>query len=115
MFSKILGKIGKEYYCLDPARYFSCPAFAWDALLKITDFNLELITDVDMYQMVEKGLRGGLSYIAIRYSKPNNKYLSEYDKNKDSYLMYLDANNLNDWAMSQPLPKGGFKWLKEDK
>ena len=100
-------KTDKEYYNLDPAHYFSCPGFAWDAMLKMTDINLELITDIDIYQMVETGLRGGVSYIANRYSKPNNKYLSDYDKNKDSsYLMYLDANNLCGWAMSQPLPTG---------
>ena len=117
MFSKILEKKnGKEYYNLDLAHYFSCPGFAWDAMLKMTGINIELITDTDMYQMVETGLRGGVSYIANRYSKPNNKYLSDYDKNKDSsYLMYLDANNLYGWAMSQPLPTGRFKWLKEDK
>ena len=68
-------------------------------MLKMTGINLELITDIDMYQMVEIGLRFwfavGVSYIAKRYSKPNNKYLSDYDKNKDSsYLKYLDANNL---------------------
>ena len=69
-----------------------------------------------MYQMVEAGLRGGVSYIAYRYSKPNNKYLRDYDKIKDSsYLMYLDANNLYGWAMSQPLPTGRCKWLKDDK
>ena len=61
-------------------------------------------------------LRGRVSYIANRYSKPNNKYLSDNDKNKDSsYLMYLDANNRYGKAMSQPLPTGRFKWLKEDK
>ena len=86
-------KTGKEYYNLDPARYFSCPGFTWDAMLKMTGINLELTTDIDMYQMVENGLRSGVSYIANRYSKPNNKYLSGYDKNKDrSYLIYLDAN-----------------------
>ena len=75
-----------------------------------------------MYRMVETGLRGGVNYIANRYSKLNNKYLSDYDKNKDSclsfyfsYLMYLDSNNLYGWAMSQPLPTGRFKWLREDK
>ena len=53
------------------------------------DINLKLITDIDIYQMVEKGLRGGVSYNANRYSKPNIKYLSDYDENKDSlYLMY---------------------------
>ena len=82
-------------------------------VLILADVNLKLITDIDMYQMVEKGLRG---YIANRYSKPNNKYLSDYDKNKDSsYLMYLDANALYSWGMSQPLPTGRFKWLKGDK
>ena len=107
---------GKEYYNLDPAHYFSCPGFARDAMLKMTDINLELITDIDMYQMIESSLRGVVSYIANRYSKSNNKYLSDYDKNKESsYLMYLNANNLYGWAMSQPLPTGRFKWLKEDK
>ena len=51
-----------------------------------------------------------------QYSKPNNKYLSDYDKNiESSYLMYSDANNLYGWTMSQPLPTGWFKWLKKDK
>ena len=107
-------KTSKQNYNLDPAHYFSCPGFAWDAMLKMTGINLELITDIDMYQMVEKDLRGGISYIANRYSKPNNKYMCDYDK-ESSFLMYLDANNLYGWAMSQPLPTGGFKWLKEDK
>ena len=99
-------KTGKEYYNLDPAHYFSFPGFAWDVMLKMTYINLKLITDIDMYQMVEKGLRGGVSYIANRYSKQNNEYLSDNDENKDSpYLMYLDVNNLYGWAMSQPLPK----------
>ena len=69
-------KTGKEYCNLDPAYYFTCPGFAWNAMLKMTYINLKLITDINMYQMVEKGLRGGVSYIANRYSKPNNKYLS---------------------------------------
>ena len=78
-------------------------------MLKMTGINLELITDIDMYQMVKKGLHGGISYIANRYSKPNNKYMCDYDKDKESsYLMYLGAYNLYGWAMSQPLPTGGF-------
>ena len=78
-------------------------------MLKMTGINLELITDIDMYQMVEKGLRCGVSYIANRYSKPNNKYLSDYDKNKDSsYLIYLAANALYSRAMSQPLQLVGL-------
>ena len=85
-------------------------------MLKMTKVNLELITDIDMYLMVEKDIRGGVSYIANRYSKPNNKYLEDYDENKESsYLIYLDANNLYGWSMSQPLPIVEFKWLPKDK
>ena len=81
-------KTSKEYYNLYPAHYFSCPGFVWDAMLQMTYIYSELITDIDIYQMVETGLCGGVRYIANRYSKPNNKYLSDYDKNKDSsYLM----------------------------
>ena len=105
-----------EYYKLDPCHYFTSPGLSWDAMLKMTDIKLELMTDVDMFQFIEKGLRGGISYIANRYGKANNKYITDYDKNKPSkYIMYLDANNLYGWAMSQYLPTGGFKWLKQNK
>ena len=68
-----------------------------------------------MYQFAEKGMRGGISYIANRYGKANNKYMEEYSKeDKSKYIMYLDANNLYGWAMSQYLPTGGFNWLNEE-
>ena len=103
-----------QYYKLDPANYFSSPGLSWDAMLKMTNIQLELMTDIDMFQFIEKGMRGGISYIANRYGKANNKYMSEYDENMPSkYIMYLDANNLYGWAMSQYLPTGGFKWLTE--
>ena len=103
-----------EYYKLDPCHYFTSPGLSWDAMLKMTNIKLELMTDIDMFQFIEKGLRGGISYIANRYSKANNKYMKEYYKNKPSkYIMYLDANNLYGWAMSQYLPTGGFKWMTQ--
>ena len=103
-----------EYYKLDPCHYFTSPGLSWDAMLKMTNIKLELITDIDMYLFIEKGMRGGVSYIANRYGKANNKYMKEYDKNAPSkYIMYLDANNLYGWAMSQYLPTGGFKWMTE--
>ena len=103
-----------QYYKLDPCHYFTSPGLSWDAMLKMTNIKLELMTDIDMFQFIEKGMRGGISYIANRYGKANNKYMSEYDEKEPSkYIMYLDANNLYGWAMSQYLPTGGFKWLTE--
>ena len=103
-----------QYYQLDPCHYFTSPGLSWDAMLKMTDVKLELITDVDMYQFIEKGMRGGISYIANRYGKANNKYMQNWNPNEVSkYLMYLDANNLYGWAMSQYLPTGNFKWFTE--
>ena len=69
---------------------------------------------MNMFQFFEKGMRGGTSYIAHRYSKANNKHMSTYDEEmENNYLMYLDANNLYGWAMSQPLPNGGFEWVED--
>ena len=57
---------------------------------------------------------GGVSYIANRYGKANNKYMKEYDEKAPSnYIMYVDANNLYGWAMSQYLPTGNFKWTTD--
>ena len=63
------------YYKLDPTHYFTSPGLSWDAMLKMTGIKLELMTDVDMFQFIEKGLRGGISYIAIRHREANNKYV----------------------------------------
>ena len=72
------------------------------------------MTNVDMYQFIEKGMRGGISYIANRYGKANNKYMKKCDeKSPSKYIMYLDANNLSGWAMSRCLPTCNFKWLSE--
>lgn len=102
------------YYHLDPYHYFSSPGMSWDAMLKMTNIKLELMTEIDIFQYIEKGMYGGISYISIRYGKANNKYIKNYnDKEPSKYIMYLDTNNLYGWAMSQYLPTGGFKWLSE--
>ena len=102
-----------KIYGLDPVYYFTAPGLAWDACLKITDIDLELLSDVNMLLMFEKGIRGGISIISNRYGEANNKYMGQgFNKNKPSkYLMYLDANNLYGCAMSEKLPTHGFKWL----
>ena len=83
-------------------------------MLKMTNIKLELMTDVDMFQFIEKGMHGGVSYIANRYGNANNKYMKEYDEKAPSkYIMYLEANNLYGWAMSQYLPTGNFKWMTD--
>ena len=103
------------YYKLDPLHYITSPGLAWDAMLKMTGINLELITDIDMQLFIEKGLRGGISYIAHRHAKANNKFIKNYDPDKQSsYIMYLDANNLYGWAMSKPLPYRNFRWVNAD-
>ena len=103
-----------QYYKLDPCHYFTSPGLSWDAMLKMTKIKLELMVDIDMFQFIEKGMRGGVSYIANRYGKANNVYMKKYDEKAPSkYLMYLDANNLYGWAMSQYLPTGNFKWMTE--
>ena len=102
-----------KYYGLDPCHYFSSPGLSWDAMLKMADIKLEKRSDIDKYLFIEKGLRGGISYIAKRYAKANNKYLNDYDSKKPStFISYLDMNNLYGWAIGEYLPCGRFKWLK---
>ena len=85
----------------------------WQACLKRTKVKLELLTDVDILLIVEKGIRGGICHAIYRYAKANNKYLKNYNKYKEeSFLQYLDANNLYGWTMSQKMPVKGFKWKK---
>ena len=103
-----------QCYKLDPCHYFTSPGLSWDAMLKMTNIKLELMTDIDMYQFIEKGMRGGVSNIANRYGNANNKYMKEYDENAlSNYIMYLDANNLYGWTTSQYLPTGNFKWMSD--
>lgn len=115
-------------YNLDPVYYVSAPQLADSAALKYTKQNLELLTDQETYELYEKGIKGGISMIPHRHAVANNCYFYDekimktvklpeeeaekkgiWDKEKNpSYIQYLDANNLYGWAMSKPLPIGGF-------
>ena len=89
-----------KFYGLDPCHYFSSPGLSWDAMLKMTGVKLEKISDIDNYLFIEKGLRGGISYISKRYAKANNKYMNGYNSKKPSkFIMYLDMNNLCGWGL----------------
>ena len=104
----------KEYE-LDPAHFLSLPGLAFQACLKKTNIELELLSDYDMLLMVEEGIRGGICHSIHRYAKANNKYMKNYNNNEESScIQYLDANNLYGWAMSKNLPVNGFRWLDSD-
>ncbi|GFV94213.1 uncharacterized protein TNCV_1136681 [Trichonephila clavipes] len=105
----------QNYYKIDPCHTYTAPGLAWQACLKMTKVRLELLTDIDMHLFIEKGIRGGVAMISHRYAKANNAYLSNYDSSlPSSYIIYLDANNLYGWAMSQHLPTHDFSWTDED-
>ena len=101
-------------YGLDCEYYYTSPSLSWDAMLKITNIELELITDLDQYLFIERGIRGGISQISHRHATANNKYMSTYDETKtESSIVYLDANNLYGHAMCQYLPYKDFEWSEE--
>ena len=102
---KNFGKTCLKIYHLDPGKFVSVSGLAWIAALKNTEVKSELLTDINMLLMVEKGIGGGIYYAIHRYAKANNKCMKDYDKNKEStYLKYWDVNNLYGWGMSQKFP-----------
>ena len=107
-------KTCKKAYGLNAPHYYTSPGLAWNAMLKHTEVELDLISDPDMYLTIERGIRGGVSSIMKRYSKANHKYLKDYDPKKpNKHILYLDANNLYGWAMSKPLPYKNFRWMNK--
>ena len=110
VFEKFI-KTYLDYFGLDPCHNFSAPELSWDARLKMGGVILKLISDINMHIFIEKGMRGGISYIAKKHSKINNKYMKNYDSSKETkFIIYWDANNLYGWGMNQPLPYDIFDW-----
>ena len=94
---------------LDPAYFVSLPGFTWHACLKIAGVKLELITDINMLLMIESGV----CHVICSYAEANNTYMNNYDENKESFLSYLDANNLYGCPVIKKLPVGSFEWVKK--
>lgn len=97
-------------YNLDPAHYYTVPGYSWDCMLKYTQIEIELLTDIDMYMFVERGIRGGISQCSKRYAKANNKYVGYNQSEPVSYIVYLDVNNLYGYSMMDALPLNNFEW-----
>ena len=99
-----------EVYELDPVKFISAPGLAWQAALKKTGVELDLLTDIGMLLMVEKGVIGAICNAVHHYAKANDRYMNDYDENKESsYINYWDVNNLNGLPMTQKLPTFNFK------
>lgn len=104
-----------QEYSLDAAHYISAPGLAFDAMLLKTKVKLELITDVDMYMFIEQGIRGGITSVVKKHAVSNNRYYKEtHNLNLPSkYVVYIDANNLYGYGMSQRLPRAKFQWVDQ--
>ena len=113
-FWKLLKNVFKNLSIRSCRIYLAPGLLAWQNFLKKTEVKLEISTDTDVLSMVEKGTRRGIWYAIQQNEKTNNKYMTEYDKNKESsYLHYLDVNNLYGWAMPQKLPVNNLEWIEE--
>ncbi len=102
-------------YHIDPLHSYTAPGFAWQAALRMTEVNLELLSDEDMYLFFEAAKRGGVSVISHRYAKANIPNQPDYDADlPTAYLTYIDMNNLYGGGMREYLPIGNFQWVNDD-
>ena len=105
-----------NYYRPDVAHFYTLPELAWQGCLKKMGVELELLTDLDMLLMFERGIRGGITQAVHQYMKVNNKYMGDKFNHEEPrvFLQYLDANNLYGWAMSnyfQPEDLDELMWV----
>jgi hypothetical protein len=109
--TEYVGAINK----LDACHFYTSPGLAWQAALKMSGICLELITDPFMYNMFELGIRGGIGMVSKKYASANHGKIDDFvESEKNNHIMYLDANNLYGWAMSQYLPTGLMRFLSKD-
>ena len=100
--------------CLHFFTFYTSPNLSWQAALKMTDVELDFLTDIDQHLFINEGTRGGVAMISHRYARPNAHGMENRDASKrNSYIMYLDANILYGWVIPQPLPTSNFRWLTD--
>ena len=104
-----------RHYELDPSYYVSSPNLAWDSMLKLTGVVLDLISDPEIFKMLDCGIRGGICMISKRHALANNNRVPGFDPTKPtSHIVYYDANNLYGWAMAQPIADYNIRWIGEE-
>lgn len=107
-------KTCKRYYDLDPAYYLTAPSLSFDAMLLKTGVQLELLNDLSIIRMIQRGIRGGLCACSHRFVKANHKYMINHDPSEESvFVQYFDSNNLYGFSMCQSLPYSKFRYLDE--
>ena len=103
-----------KIYEIDSAKFLSGPGLAWQAVLKNAKVKLDLLIDINMLLIVEKGVTGGIYHSIYPYAKANNKYMKDYHKNKQfSYLQLWDVNIFYGWRISQRVPINNFVWIED--
>src|SRR5690606_18620531 len=101
-----------SHFQLDLFQFISLPHFSWNAALKLTKVKLDLVTDPDMYLFIENSIRGGICQQSLRHIRANNLHCPDFNPLEDeSHILYVDANSLYGYAMSQPLPMSNFRWV----
>ena len=130
-FFRKFSNFAYETYGLDCRYSYTLPGYSWQCMLKMTKIELDLISNQDMYLFLMDSIRGGITQVNKKYSKADNKYTRiQHDKwenkkikkkfknklktnNLNKHLLYLDANNLYEYSMSQKLPYKNFKWSND--
>ena len=100
---------------LDPSKSYTAPGFFWQAMLRMTKVNLELLADPGKYAFFENSIKGGVSVISNRFTDTNNPYLDNFNpKEKTKYIIECDANFLYASVMVQELPVGEFRCIRPE-
>ena len=104
-----------KVYHWDPTNPLSAQGLAWQPALNKTEVNLELLIFIDLLLMAEKGFSGGICHAIYQYAKANDKYMKDYDENKEaSYIKHWDVSNLYGLEMLQSLPVNNFEWIEDN-